>query len=73
MRLEEELYIAQTAEAELAGTLSEAQRAELDGRIAADPAFAQSYREYYHTISSLEDGGRRARYKVMLQDVLSKK
>jgi S1-C subfamily serine protease len=69
MRLEEELYIAQAAEAELAGTLSQAQRAELDARVAADPAFAQAYKEYYHTISSLQDGGRRARYKVMLQDV----
>jgi serine protease Do len=69
MRLEEELYIAQTAEAELAGTLSVTQRAELDARLAADPAFAQAYKEYYHTISSLYDGGRRARYKVMLQDV----
>lgn len=69
MRLEEELYIAQTAEAELAGTLSDAQRAELSARMAVDAAFAQAYKEYYHTISSLVDGGRRSRYKVMLQDV----
>lgn len=69
MRLEEELYIAQAAEAELAGTISNAQRAELNARMAADAAFAQAYKEYYHTISSLQDGGRRARYKVMLQDV----
>jgi S1-C subfamily serine protease len=69
MRLEEELYIAQTAEADLAGTLSAAQRRELEARLAADPAFAQAYKEYYHTISSLFDGGRRKRYKMMLQDV----
>jgi S1-C subfamily serine protease len=69
MRLEEELYIAQTAEAELAGTLGAEQRAELEARLAADPAFAQAYREYYHTISSLFEGGQRKRYKMMLQDV----
>lgn len=69
MRLEEELYIAQTAEAELAGTLGAQQRMELDARLAADPAFAQAYKEYYHTISSLYEGGQRKRYKMMLQDV----
>lgn len=69
MRLEEELYIAQTAEAELAGTLSAEKRAELEARLAADPAFAQAYKEYYHTISSLFEGGQRKRYKMMLQDV----
>src|SRR4051812_28190977 len=69
MRLEEELYIAQTAEADLAGTLGAEQRAELEARLAADPAFAQAYKEYYHTISSLLEGGQRKRYKMMLQDV----
>jgi S1-C subfamily serine protease len=69
MRPYDELYIAQTAEADAAGSLAPGQRAELDARIAADPAFAQAYKEYYHTISSLQDGARRSRYKALLQDI----
>ncbi len=68
MRLEDELYIAQMAEAESAGTLTPAQRAGLDARL-TEPAFAQAYKEYFHTISSLTDGGRRSRYKAALQDI----
>ncbi len=68
MKLEDELYIAGMAEAEAAGTLTPAQRAELDARL-ADPAFAQAYKEYFHTISSLTDGGKRARFKATLQDI----
>jgi S1-C subfamily serine protease len=69
MRPADELYIAQTADADAAGMLAPAQRAELEARMASDPAFAQAYREYFHTISSLVDGGNRSRYKAMLQDI----
>src|SRR5687767_9420076 len=69
MRLDDELYIAQMAEAEASGTLTPAQRAELDARFAADPSFESAYREYYYTISSLLENGRRTRFKAMLQDV----
>jgi len=69
MRPNDELYIARTADAEAAGTLTSAQHAELAARMAADPAFTQAYKEYYHTISSLHDGGRRSQFKAMLQDI----
>jgi S1-C subfamily serine protease len=65
----DERYIWQTAEADAAGTLTQEQQAELNTRLAADPAFAQAYKEYYHTIIGLEDSGRRRRFKAMLQDV----
>src|SRR5215217_5123576 len=69
MRPADELYIAQTADAEAAGNLTPGQRAELDARMAADPSFAHAYQEYYHTISSLVDAGTQSRYKAMLQDI----
>jgi S1-C subfamily serine protease len=69
MRPYDELYIAQTAEADAAGSLTPEQRAELDARLAGDPGFAQAYKEYYHTISSLQDGGRRSQFKVLLEDI----
>lgn len=65
----DDLYIWQTAEADAEGTLSPAQRTELNARLAADPAFAQAYKEYFHTISGLHDNGRRHRYKSLLQDI----
>jgi S1-C subfamily serine protease len=69
MRLEDELYIAQAAEAALSGSLSAGEKAALDGRLAADPELACAYQEYFHTISSLQDGARRSNYKMMLRDV----
>src|ERR1043165_5708668 len=69
MRPEEELYIVRIAEAEVAGTITPAERVELDAKIAADPAFAQAYNEYFHTISSLRRGGERNRYRALLRDV----
>lgn len=69
MRLEDELYIAQMAEAEANGTLTPGQKQELETRFAIDPAFESAYREYYYTISSLLETGKRTRFKAMLQDV----
>jgi S1-C subfamily serine protease len=69
MRPNDELYIVRTADAEAAGTLSPEQHAELSARMETDPAFAQAYKEYFHTISSLSDGGRRTQFKALLQDI----
>jgi S1-C subfamily serine protease len=69
MRLQDELYLIQMAEAEASGQLTPAQRAELDSRLAEDAAFAQSYKEYFDTISNLQENARRKNYKALLQDV----
>ncbi len=69
MRLDDELFIAQAAEAELSSTLSPEEKAQLDERLAADPELARAYQEYFHTISSLHDNARRTNYKVMLRDI----
>jgi len=69
MRHADELYIAQTAEADAAGNLTPAQRMDLDIRMSADPEFAQAYKEYYHTLSSLREAGRRSGFKAILRDI----
>jgi len=69
MRPNDELYIVRTADAEAAGTLTPEQQAELAARMEADPSFALAYKEYFHTISSLHDGGRRSQFKALLRDI----
>ncbi len=69
MRPELELYIVKMAEAAAAGTISPVEKAELDAQIAADPAFAQAYSEYFNTISSLQRSAQRNQYKTLLKEV----
>lgn len=69
MKLEDELYLTQSAEADAAGALSAEARAALNARLAADPDFAQAYHEYYDLIQSLQAGGRRTSFKAMLREV----
>lgn len=69
MRLQDELYLVQMAEAEAAGQLSPEQKAELGLRLAQDAVFAQSYKEYFHTISSLQESARRNDFKELLKDI----
>lgn len=69
MRLDDELYIAQAAEAELSNSLSEAEQKALQQRLDADPELARAYHEYFHTVSSLRDSARRSNYRMMLRDV----
>lgn len=71
MRLQDELYLVQMAEAEASGQLSPEQKAELELRLAQDPAFAQSYKEYFHTISSLQESARRNDFKDLFKDIHS--
>lgn len=69
MRLEDELYIAEAAEAALTNSLSEQAQTLLNSRLAADPELARAYHEYFDTISSLQVAARRSNYKIMLRDV----
>lgn len=62
-------YIWQTAEASLGGQLTPEAARELEGRLASDPAFAQSYQECLDLLRSLNDNGRQHRFRSMLQDV----
>lgn len=69
MRPHDEIYLLQMAEAEAEGRLSAQERLELDARLAADPAFAIAYQEYFHTISGLQESQRRRDYKDLLASV----
>ncbi len=57
------------AEAEAEGRLTAQERLELDVRLAADPAFAIAYQEYFHTISGLHESQRRHDFKRLLGSV----
>jgi len=69
MSAADELFIVKMAEAEASGTLSPEALLELQARENADPEFAQAYQEYFHTINSLQDSGKRNRYRALLKDI----
>jgi serine protease Do len=69
MRPQDEMYLVRMAEAEAEGRLSPQERLELDARLAADPAFAIAYQEYFHTISGLHESQRRHDFKDLLAAV----
>ena len=63
------MYLVRMAEAEAEGRLTAQERLELDVRLAADPAFAIAYQEYFHTISGLHESQRRHDFKRLLGSV----
>lgn len=62
-------YIWQMAEAALAGTLTPAQKQELDARIVADDAFAQAYNESLNLLQSLDANGQQRRFRNTLKEI----
>ena len=61
--------IAELAERYHSGTLDVDTRAEVDARLADDPAFAHVFGESLALIQSLEGAGRTARFRAMLKEV----
>lgn len=57
------------AEAELGGTLSPAQKAELEVRLATDASFAETYSECISLLQSLEGGRKQRNYKALLKNI----
>ncbi len=57
------------AEAELAGTLTPAQKAGLEMRLATDAAFAEGYQESISLLKSLEGSRKQRSYKALLQNI----
>lgn len=65
----QEQYIWEMAEAALNGTLTPAQKQELDARIVADEAFAQAYNENLNLLQSLDANGKQKRFKATLKEI----
>lgn len=57
------------AEAELGGTLTPAQKAELEVRLTTDASFAEAYSECIALLQSLEGGRKQRNYKALLQNI----
>ena len=61
--------IAELAESYHHGTLDDAARADVDARLAEDPAFAHAFGESLALVQSLEGAGRASRFRTMLKDI----
>lgn len=59
----------EVAEAYLAGRMTEAECKAVEGRLAADAAFAAEFQESVNLISSMEGSGKQKRFRAMLRDV----
>ncbi len=67
MNKEEEILAL--AEAELAGTLTAAQKSGLEERLAADAAFAKEYNDSIALLKSLNGNRRQRNYKALLKNI----
>src|SRR5436309_1448373 len=61
-----------TAEAYLAGTLSESDVIELKSRLASDKGFANEFHESTNLIRSMEGNGKQQRFRGLLLDIQKK-